>query len=165
MLIHKMRLDDNMAVLDVNIGAVHLVDDVIYDLLDYYDGSNGEEAVAALKDRYSEEDLREALAEMQELQDNGLLFSPGFDVPPTFAEKPIVKSLCLLVTHDCNLRCGYCFADTGSFGGCRQLMSKETAEKAVEFAIEGSMKRHNLELDLFGGEPLMNWPVVVLMWR
>ncbi|MBR5486884.1 MAG: 4Fe-4S cluster-binding domain-containing protein, partial [Phascolarctobacterium sp.] len=161
MLIHKMRLDDNMAVLDVNSGAVHLVDDVIYDLLDYYDGSNGEEAVAALKDRYSDEDLREALAEMQELQDNGLLFSPGFDVPPTFAEKPIVKSLCLLVTHDCNLRCGYCFADTGSFGGCRQLMSKETAEKAVEFAIEGSMKRHNLELDLFGGEPLMNWPVVV----
>ena len=116
MLIHKMRLDDNMAVLDVNSGAVHLVDDVIYDLLDYYDGSNGEEAVAALKNRYSEEDLREALAEMQELQDNGLLFSPGFDVPPTFAEKPIVKSLCLLVTHDCNLRCGYCFADTGSFG-------------------------------------------------
>ena len=161
MLIHKMRLDDNMAVLDVNSGAVHLVDDVIYDLLDYYDGSNGEEAVAALKERYSEEDLREALGEMQELQDNGLLFSPGFDVPPTFAEKPIVKSLCLLVTHDCNLRCGYCFADTGSFGGCRQLMSKETAEKAVEFAIEGSMKRHNLELDLFGGEPLMNWPVVV----
>ena len=161
MLIHKMRLDDNMAVLDVNSGAVHLVDDVIYDLLDFYKGDNDEEAVAALKDRYSEEDLRDALAEMHELQENGLLFSPGFDVPPTFAEKPIVKSLCLLVTHDCNLRCGYCFADTGSFGGCRQLMSKETAEKAVEFAIEGSMKRHNLELDLFGGEPLMNWPVVV----
>ena len=70
MLIHKMRLDDNMAVLDVNSGAVHLVDDVIYDLLDYYDGSNGEEAVAALKDRYSEEDLRDALGEMQELQEN-----------------------------------------------------------------------------------------------
>ena len=160
MLIHKMRLDDNMAVLDVNSGAVHLVDEVIYDLLDYYNGSNGAEAIAALKDKYSEEDLQEALSEMQSLQEEGLLFSPSFDVPPTFAEKPIVKSLCLLVTHDCNLRCGYCFADTGSFGGCRQLMSKETAEKAVEFAIEGSKKRHNLELDLFGGEPLMNWPVV-----
>ena len=109
MLIHKMRLDDNMAVLDVNSGAVHLVDDVIYDLLDYYDGTNDEEAVAALKERYSDEDLRDALAEMHELQENGLLFSPGFEVPPTFAEKPIVKSLCLLVTHDCNLRCGYCF--------------------------------------------------------
>ena len=161
MLIHKMRLDDNMAVLDINSGAVHLVDDVIYDLLDYYDGSNDAEAMAALKDKYSEEDLRDALEEMHGLQDEGLLFSPSFDVPPTFAEKPIVKSLCLLVTHDCNLRCGYCFADTGSFGGCRQLMSKETAEKAIEFAIEGSKKRHNLELDMFGGEPLMNWPVVV----
>ena len=160
MLIHKMRLDDNMAVLDINSGAVHLVDDVIYDLLDYYDGSNDAEAMAALKDKYSEEDLRDALEEMHGLQDEGLLFSPSFDVPPTFAEKPIVKSLCLLVTHDCNLRCGYCFADTGSFGGCRQLMSKETAEKAIEFAIEGSKKRHNLELDMFGGEPLMNWDVV-----
>ena len=93
MLIHKMRLDDNMAVLDVNSGAVHLVDEVIYDLLDYYDGSNDEAALAALKDKYSEEDLRDALEEMHGLQDEGLLFSPAFDVPPTFAEKPIVKSL------------------------------------------------------------------------
>ena len=92
MLIHKMRLDENMAVLDVNSGAVHLVDEVIYDLLDYYNGSNGEEAVAALKDKYSEEDLQDALSEMQSLQEEGLLFSPAFDVPPTFAEKPIVKS-------------------------------------------------------------------------
>lgn len=106
MLIHKMRLDDYMVVLDVNSGAVHLVDDVIYDLLDYYNGSNDEEALAALKDKYSEEDLRDALAEMHELQDEELLFSPDFAVPATFAEKPIVKSLCLLVTHDCNLRCG-----------------------------------------------------------
>lgn len=160
MLIHKMRLDDNMAVLDVNSGAVHLVDDVIYDLLDYYDGSNDDEAVAALKNRYSEEDLRDALDEMHGLQKDGLLFSSAFEVPPTFSETPILKSLCLHVAHDCNLRCGYCFAGTGDFGGCRELMSKETAEKAVEFAIKGSRQRHNLELDLFGGEPLMNWGVV-----
>lgn len=160
MLIHKMRLDDNMAVLDVNSGAVHLVDEVIYDLLDYYDGSNDEAAVAALKDRYSEEDLRDALEELHGLQEEGLLFSPAFDVPPTFSETPILKSLCLHVAHDCNLRCGYCFAGTGDFGGCRELMSKETAEKAVEFAIKGSRQRHNLELDLFGGEPLMNYDVV-----
>lgn len=161
MLIHKMRLDDHMAVLDVNSGAVHLVDEVMYDLLDYYKGEgDGKEAIAALKDKYSQEDLESAMEDILYLKDEELLFSPDFPVPPTFAEKPIVKSLCLLVTHDCNLRCGYCFADTGAFGGCRQLMSKETAEKAVEFAIEGSKKRHNLELDLFGGEPLMNWPVV-----
>lgn len=160
MLIHKMRLDDYMAVLDVNSGAVHLIDDVIYDLLGYYDGSNDEKAVSALKDKYSEEDLRGALEEMHGLQKEGLLFSPAFDVPPTFAEKPIVKSLCLLVAHDCNLRCGYCFAGTGDFGGQRLLMSREVAEKAIEFAIEGSRQRHNLEIDMFGGEPLMNYDVV-----
>lgn len=160
MLIHKMRLDDDMAVLDVNSGAVHLVDQVIYDLLDYYDGTNPQEAIAALAGKYDQEDLDSAMEDLQSLQEEGLLFSPAFDVPPTFDEEPIVKSLCLLVAHDCNLRCGYCFAGTGDFGGCRLLMSKEVAEKAVEFAIAGSKKRHNLELDLFGGEPLMNWPVV-----
>ena len=91
MLIHKMRLDDNMAVLDINSGAVHLVDDVIYDLLDYYDGSNDAEAMAALKDKYSEEDLRDALEEMHGLQDEGLLFSPSFDVPPSFAVSRVTQ--------------------------------------------------------------------------
>lgn len=105
MLIHKMRLDDYMAVLDVNSGAVHLVDDVIYDLLDVFDGANDEEAVAAFKNRYPEEDLREALNELHQLQDEGLLFSPEFEVPQTFAETPILKSLCLHIAHDCNLRC------------------------------------------------------------
>ena len=160
MLIHKMRLDDYKAVLDVNSGAVHLVDDLIYDLLDVFNGDNDEEAIAAMKDRYDEAELREAVEELTELKNEGLLFSPEFEVPPTFSETPVLKSLCLHIAHDCNLRCGYCFAGTGDFGGCRALMSKEVAEKAVEFAITGSKKRHNLELDLFGGEPLMNWPVV-----
>lgn len=160
MLIHKMRLDDYKAVLDVNSGAVHLVDDMIYGLLDVFNGDNAEEAVAAMKDRYDEAELREAIEELTELKNEGLLFSPEFEVPPTFSETPVLKSLCLHIAHDCNLRCGYCFAGTGDFGGCRALMSKEVAEKAVEFAITGSKKRHNLELDLFGGEPLMNWPVV-----
>lgn len=113
-----------------------------------------------MKDRYDEAELREAVEELTELKNEGLLFSPEFEVPPTFSETPVLKSLCLHIAHDCNLRCGYCFAGTGDFGGCRALMSKEVAEKAVEFAITGSKKRHNLELDLFGGEPLMNWPVV-----
>ena len=144
----------------VNSGAVHLVDDLIYDLLDVFNGENGEEAINAMKDRYDEAELREAVEELTELKNEGLLFSPEFEVPPTFSETPVLKSLCLHIAHDCNLRCGYCFAGTGDFGGCRALMSKEVAEKAVEFAITGSKKRHNLELDLFGGEPLMNWPVV-----
>ena len=100
------------------------------------------------------------MAELHELKKEELLFSPEFAVPDTFNEEPILKSLCLHIAHDCNLRCGYCFAGTGDFGGNRAMMSKETAEKAVDFAIKGSKNRHNLELDLFGGEPLMNFEVV-----
>ena len=101
MLIHKMRLDEYMAVLDVNSGAVHLVDDVIYDLLDVFDGTNDDEAIAALQTSYPEKDLREALKELHQLQAEGLLFSPEFEVPQTFAETPILKSLCLHIAHDC----------------------------------------------------------------
>ena len=101
MLIHKMRLDEYMAVLDVNSGAVHLVDDVIYDLLDVFDGTNDDEAIAALQTSYPEKDLREALEELHQLQEEGLLFSPEFEVPQTFAETPILKSLCLHIAHDC----------------------------------------------------------------
>lgn len=160
MLIHKMKLDDNMAVLDINSGAVHLVDEIIYDVLDVFNGENDEETIRAFAGRYPDEELREVLAELHELKDEGILFSPEYPVPDTFSEEPVLKSLCLHIAHDCNLRCGYCFAGTGDFGGKRELMSKEIAEKAVEFAIEGSKKRHNLELDLFGGEPLVNPEVV-----
>ena len=160
LLIHRMHLDDHYVVLDVNSGAVHIIDKMIYDILGFYDGNNPEETKAHFKGKYADSDVEEVLAELKELQEAGLLFSPDFSVPDTFAEEPILKSLCLHVAHDCNLRCGYCFADTGDFGGHRALMSKEVAQKAIEFAIKGSKKRHNLELDLFGGEPLMNMPVV-----
>lgn len=160
LLIHRMHLDDHYAVLDVNSGAVHIVDEMIYDILGFYDGNNQEETKAHFKGKYADRDVEEVLTELKELQDAGLLFSPEFSVPDTFAEEPVLKSLCLHVAHDCNLRCGYCFADTGDFGGHRALMSKEVAQKAIEFAIKGSKQRHNLELDLFGGEPLMNMPVV-----
>lgn len=155
-----MHLDDHYVVLDVNSGAVHIIDKMIYDILGFYDGNNPEETKAHFKGKYADSDVEEVLAELKELQEAGLLFSPDFSVPDTFAEEPILKSLCLHVAHDCNLRCGYCFADTGDFGSHRALMSKEVAQKAIEFAIKGSKKRHNLELDLFGGEPLMNMPVV-----
>ena len=160
LLIHRMHLDDHYVVLDVNSGAVHIIDKMIYDILGFYDGNNPEETKAHFKGKYADSDVEEVLAELKELQEAGLLFSPDFSVPDTFAEEPILKSLCLHVAHDCNLRCGYCFADTGDFGGHRALMSKEVAQKAIEFAIKGSKKRHNLELDLFGGEPLMNMLVV-----
>ena len=159
-LIHRMKVNDDMAVLDVNSGAVHLIDQAVYDVLDVFDGQNDEETVAALSDTYEETELREILVELHELMEQGLLFSPAFDVPETFAAEPVLKSLCLHVAHDCNLRCQYCFAGTGDFGGKRELMSAETGKKAIDFAIAGSRKRHNLEIDLFGGEPLVNFGVV-----
>ena len=160
MSIHRIKLDDNYAVLDVNSGAVHLIDAMIYDLLGVYDGTNAEQVRKEFANKYAAQDIDEVLSEFKELQEQGLLFSPDFPVPSTFSETPVLKSLCLHIAHDCNLRCGYCFAGTGDFGGKRALMSKEIAEQAVEFAIKGSKQRHNLELDLFGGEPLMNMPVV-----
>ena len=155
-----MKLDEHYAVLDVNSGAVHLVDAMIFDLLSVYDGTNADETLSAFRSKYREEDILDALEEMKNLQEQGLLFSPSFPVPNTFSQDPILKSLCLHIAHDCNLRCGYCFAGTGDFGGHRALMSKEIAEQAIDFAIAGSKNRHNLEIDLFGGEPLMNVPVV-----
>lgn len=160
MLIHKFKLDENMIVLDVNSGSVHLIDQIIYDILEIYTGDNAEEVYQQLKDCYTLIDLQEAIAELESLQTAGLLFSKQPEIPEVFKEQPIVKSLCLHVAHDCNLRCGYCFASTGDFGtSTRSLMSKEVGEKAIEFAISGSKQRHNLEIDFFGGEPLMNWPV------
>lgn len=159
-LIHRMEVNGDMAVLDVNSGAVHLIDKPVYDVLGVFDGTNDEETVVALKDTYDEAELREILGELHELKEQGLLFSPEFDVPETFATEPVLKSLCLHVAHDCNLRCKYCFADTGDFGGGRELMSAETGRKAIDFAIKGSRKRRNLEIDLFGGEPLVNFDVV-----
>ena len=159
-LIHRMKVNEHLAVLDVNSGAVHLIDKPVYDVLGVFDGKNDEQVVKELQGQYSEKKLREILAEMHGLIQEGLLFSPDFEVPKTFSETPILKSLCLHIAHDCNLRCKYCFAGTGDFGGKRALMSKETAAKAIDFAIEGSRQRHNLEIDLFGGEPLVNFPVV-----
>jgi len=159
-LIHRMELNGTYAVLDVNSGAVHLIDRMTYDVLGVFDGANDDAVVEALHNQYDAAELREALAELHGLINEELLFSPDFAVPDTFAFEPVLKSLCLSIAHDCNLRCKYCFAGTGSFGGKRELMSKEVAEKSVDFAISGSKKRHNLEIDLFGGEPLCNWQVV-----
>ena len=159
-LIHRMKVNDKMAVLDVNSGAVHLIDQMVYDVLGVFDGKNDAEVITALKKQYAEVELHEVLEELHGLMKDGLLFSPDFPVPDTFSEKPVLKSLCLHIAHDCNLRCKYCFAGTGDFGGKRALMSKEVAAKAIEFAIKGSQKRHNLEIDLFGGEPLVNFGVV-----
>lgn len=157
---HKFYNNGMYFLLDVNSGAVHLIDKMIYEIMDIFTGSNDSEVLEGLKEAYCQEELQEALSELHELIAQNLLFAPDIVVPPTFKEKPVIKSLCLHVAHDCNLRCRYCFAGTGDFGHARGLMSKEVGEKAIEFIIEGSGARKHLDIDFFGGEPLVNMDTV-----
>jgi len=161
--IHKFIKKDIPIVLDVNSGAVHVVDRLVFDILDYYpEANNTVDIVNKLADRYSAQDIEEGLEEIKELETEGLLFTGDRyrEVARKVFESGVVKSLCLHVAHDCNMRCKYCFASQGDFEGSRMLMDKEVAFKAVDFLIEKSGSRKVLEIDFFGGEPLMNFDVV-----
>lgn len=164
-MIHKFKLGGFYIVLDVNSGGVHSVDELTYDLLDYaqppFDVKNLDAALSALSDKYSTEDIKEAFEEVKELYNDKILFSD--DDYEKFAKYSVVspiKAMCLLISQDCNLRCKYCFASTGDYGEGRKLMTFETGKKAIDFLIDNSGDRVNLELDFFGGEPLMNFDVV-----
>lgn len=158
--IHKFYLNGIYILLDINSSTLHIIDKITYDVLDIFMGDNDDEVIHALSGRYSESELSESLGELRELIEKEILFAPNLGVPISFGEKPIVKSICLHVAHDCNLRCGYCFAGTGDFGQSRGLMSKETACQAVDFLIDQSGTRRHCEIDFFGGEPLLNMDVV-----
>jgi len=164
-MIHKFRQNGYSICLDVCSGAVHLLDDISYELLDYAgEDMTGEipaQAVEALSDRWPEDELRGVWGELYELYKAGQLFSE--DTYRPYAEGMVhatLKSMCLNISHDCNLACEYCFAHKGDFGGARKLMSEEVGKKAIDFLIANSQGRHNLEVDFFGGEPLMNFDVV-----
>lgn len=162
-MIHKYAMNGLFIVLDVNSGAVHVVDEIVYDVLDFYKELPLEEIILNLKDKYSEEGLKEAYAEIQELEKSKLLYSEDIyrEVIPLIERRdPVVKALCLHIAHDCNLKCKYCFAEEGEYHGKRELMSLEVGKKAIDFLIKASGKRKNLEVDFFGGEPLMNFDVV-----
>lgn len=160
-MIHKFSFDKDYIVLDVNSGAVHAVDAITWDVLDLYENHTWEEILVCLQGKYQSEELYEVLQEIDDLIKQGLLFAKDKQINSyRRPDKPVVKSLCLHVAHDCNLRCKYCFASTGHFGGKRTLMSLETGEKAIDFLIEQSGPRKHCEIDFFGGEPLMNWEVV-----
>ncbi|MDU4721269.1 MAG: thioether cross-link-forming SCIFF peptide maturase [Clostridioides difficile] len=141
-MIHKFSMNGYNIVLDVNGGAVHVLDDVAYDLLDFY------------KEKSKEEILN--------LEKEGLLYTEDtYQYHPSFVHRePVVKALCLNVAHDCNLKCKYCFAAQGDFGGEKELMSFEVGKAAIDYLIANSGSRKNLEIDFFGGEPLMNFEVV-----
>ncbi|MCL6634867.1 MAG: thioether cross-link-forming SCIFF peptide maturase [Peptococcaceae bacterium] len=160
-MLHKFEFDGTKIVLDVNSGAVHVVDGLVWELLEDYGSLTEEEIIEKQRARHDPRAVGEALAEIRELQRQGLLFSPdpweGGYAPP---EKSVVKSLCLHLAHSCNLRCRYCFAGQGRFGGSEELMPVETGRAAIDFLIAGSAARRQLEIDFFGGEPLLNFDVL-----
>ena len=166
-MIHQYKLGGYNIVLDVCSGSVHVVDDVAYDIIALFEEKTREEVLRAMEERFPEispEDIAECYAQVRSLKDAGKLFAPD-----TFAAMAgqlkqktagVVKALCLHVAHTCNLNCAYCFASQGKYHGDRAVMSYEVGRQALDFLMENSGTRRNLEVDFFGGEPLMNFQVV-----
>lgn len=164
-MIHKYKLGNYNVVLDVNSGGVHVVDELTYDMLDNvappFAPVCPPEIVEKLSRFYDPEEIRSCYDEVLEAYQEGILFSPDdYEKYATYAVASPIKAMCLNIAHDCNLRCKYCFASTGDFGEGRKLMSLETGKQAVDFLLKNSGDRQNLEMDFFGGEPLMNFDVV-----
>ena len=169
-MLHQYKLNGYNIVLDTCSGAVHAVDDVAYDMIAAWQSTDRETLTRQMLSRYAdrpdvtEADLRDCADDIAALEADGQLFTPDTFAPMagTFKERSgdVVKALCLHVAHTCNLNCSYCFASQGKYHGERALMSLEVGKRAIDFLIENSGTRHNLEVDFFGGEPLMNWEVV-----
>ena len=172
-VVHQYKNNGYNIVLDVNSGSVHVVDDIVYDLVGTVDkllekgcAANSSilaEEIDSLCLPYNKEEVKEAVEEILELKEAGMLYAP--DIYENYIgdfkkRETVVKALCLHVAHDCNLACKYCFAEEGEYHGRRALMSLETGKKALDFLVANSGNRVNLEVDFFGGEPLMNWQVV-----
>lgn len=164
-MIHKFKLAGMNILLDVNSGGVHIIDDMTYDLLDNVEPPFEKKCPEAVMNKlsriYPADELEECYSELAELYNDKILFSEDdYEKYALTSVASPIKSMCLHVSHDCNLRCEYCFAATGDFGGGRMLMDLETGKKAIDFLLKMSANRQNLELDFFGGEPLMNYEVM-----
>ena len=169
-MLHQFKLNGYNIVLDTCSGAVHVVDDVAYDIIAEYESRSRDDIVRHMLEKYSdradvtEEDVNACIDDITALKEDGQLFTPDTfeDMAGTFKERSgnVIKALCLHVAHTCNLNCSYCFASQGKYHGERALMSFEVGKRAIDFLIENSGERRNLEVDFFGGEPLMNWDVV-----
>ena len=168
-MVHQYQLNGYNIVLDTCSGSVHVVDDVAYDVIALYADHTPDEIVSAMMEKYgdrpdvTEEDLRQCIEDVTALKEAGKLWSPDVYEDMAFDFKnrnTVVKALCLHVAHTCNLNCSYCFASQGRYEGERALMSFEVGKRAMDFLIENSGTRRNLEVDFFGGEPLMNFDMV-----
>ena len=169
-MVHQYQLNGWNIVLDTCSGSIHAVDEVAYDIIGMFPQHSAEEIIAAMLEKYgdrpdvNEEELRQCIQDVEALKQTGKLFTPDTFAPlaDTFKERSggVIKALCLHVAHTCNLNCAYCFASQGKYNGDRAVMSFEVGKRALDFLIEHSGTRRNLEVDFFGGEPLMNWDVV-----
>mgnify|MGYP005762464543 FL=1 len=165
-MVHQYKLNGYDIVLDTASGSVHLVDDVAYDIIEMYKSRTPDEICAAVCAKYPEvtrEDVLECLDDIAALEEAHKLFTPDDyeELAGEYKERSkVIKALCLHVAHTCNLNCSYCFASQGKYHGERALMSFEVGRRALDFLVENSGTRRNLEVDFFGGEPLMNWQVV-----
>ena len=169
-MIHQYKLGNYNIVLDVCSGSVHAVDEVAYDIIAMFEQNSRDEILAAMAEKYaarediSKEDMAECYDQVVSLKNAGKLFAPDTFAPMAGQLKQktagVVKALCLHVAHTCNLNCSYCFASQGKYHGDRAVMSYEVGRQALDFLMENSGSRRNLEVDFFGGEPLMNFQVV-----
>ena len=172
-MIHAYKLGGLNIVLDICSGSVHVVDEVAYDIIGMYEEKNADEIISEILSKYKDredvtkEEIEECIDQIAALKDAGKLFAPDTFEPmaDTLKKKTasVVKALCIHIAHTCNLNCSYCFASQGKYHGDRALMSFEVGKRALDFLIENSGNRTNLEVDFFGGEPLMNFDVVKQM--
>lgn len=168
-MVHQFKQNGYNIVLDTCSGSVHVVDEVAYDIISMYKKKSEDEIVAEILKKYkdtpdvNEDEVRECIGDIKELEENKKLFTPDVFENMAFEWKnnsKVIKALCLHIAHTCNLNCSYCFASQGKYQGDRALMSFEVGKQAFDFLIANSGTRKNLEVDFFGGEPLMNWDVV-----
>lgn len=175
-MIHQYKNNGYNIVLDVNSGMVHVVDDLAYDIIALYETTSKEDIILQMLEKYSDKelakaiggeisraDVEQAIADIEQLKADGNLFTEDIyeDYIGSFkSRETVVKALCLHIAHDCNLACRYCFAEEGEYHGRRELMTYEVGKQAIDFLIANSGNRRNLEIDFFGGEPLMNFDVV-----
>ena len=167
-MVHQYKLNGYNIVIDTCSGSVHSVDEVAYDIIEMYKNHSREAIVAEMMARYghledvNEAEIEECLNDVAQLEEEGKLFSKDIYEGMAFDFKrtnTVIKALCLHVAHTCNLNCEYCFASQGKYHGERAIMSFEVGKRAIDFLVEHSGSRRNLEVDFFGGEPLMNWQV------
>ncbi len=168
-MIHQYKLNGYNIVLDICSGSVHAVDNVAYDIIALFEDNSKDDVISSIHSKYADQgattqDIEECYNQVVALKESGKLFAPDTFEPMAgkLKEKTsgVIKALCLHIAHTCNLNCEYCFASQGKYHGDRAVMSFEVGKRALDFLIENSGTRRNLEVDFFGGEPLMNFEVV-----